>query len=89
MRFRGTQAGHIISAILSLFFCLVGLYVRYGMMVYELNRELQPSLQDILDLMPEAMSNPMEISGVAVHHVSILIGTVIGFLLNSKIRRMS
>ena len=89
VRFRGTQAGHVISAVLALGFCLLGLYARYLQQVYLLNRELQPSFSEVVRLLPEAISNPAELPGVGVHHLSILIGSVIGFLLNSRIRRLS
>lgn len=89
VRFRGTQAGHVISAVLALAICMLGLYARYLQQIYLLNRELQPSFSDLVRLLPEAVSNPNELPGVGVHHLSILIGSVIGFLLNSRIRRLS
>lgn len=89
VRFRGTQAGHVISAVLALGFCLIGLYSRYLQQVYLLNRDLQPSFSDVVRLASEAISNPAELPGIGVHHLSILIGSVIGFLLNSRIRRLS
>lgn len=89
VRFRGTQAGHVISAVLALALCLLGLYSRYLQQIYQLYRDLQPSFSDVVRLLPEALSNRAELPGVGVHHLSILIGSVTGFLLNSRIRRMS
>ena len=86
-RYPNTQAGHLITAVISLAVCMLGLYVAYGQLLYEENETLGFTLGEILAMLPSALSSQDQLPNTGWAHVALLLGAALGFYINSRLRR--
>lgn len=86
-RYPNTQAGHIITAAISLAVCLLGLYVSYGRLLYEENEALGFRVGEIIAMLPSAIASPDQLPEAGWAHAALLLGAAVGFFVNSRLRR--
>ena len=86
-RYPNTQAGHLITAVISLAVCMLGLYVAYCQLLYEENETLGFTLGEILAMLPSALSSQDQLPNTGWAHVALLLGAALGFYINSRLRR--
>lgn len=86
-RYPNTQAGHIITAAISLVICLLGLYVAFSRQLYAENETLGFSVGEIIAMLPGAVSSPDQLPDAGWDHAALLLGAAVGFVINSHLRR--